>query len=181
MIAGHVGLALGAKRIRPRAPLAALVGASLAPDVLEGVLRLGGASYAAATMGSHSIPAAAIVALVLAAFARAAFRDLRTAILVAALVGSHLLADYLTGLKPAWPGGPLLGWRLYLHPLVDFAVEGGTVVTGWALYRETLPERARKSVLLGGMLLLLLGEQAAFDSLDRFKPALHRLVDPYWP
>ncbi|MGI8495991.1 MAG: hypothetical protein ACR2OG_00170 [Gemmatimonadaceae bacterium] len=180
MIAGHIGFALGARRIRASPALIVLLGASMAPDLAEGVLRIAGASYQTATMSSHSIPAAAGLAALLAGLPMARGQG-RAAVLIAGLVGAHLLADYLTGLKPTWPGGPEIGLRLFRHPAVDFLLEGSIVLGGWLLYRNSLGPRARASRLTVIMLLMLIAEQAAFDSLDRFKPALHRLVDPHWP
>jgi amino acid transporter len=36
---------------------------------------------------------------------------------------SHWPADYITGLKPTWPGGPTVGLYLYARPIPEFFVE----------------------------------------------------------
>jgi hypothetical protein len=62
---------------------------------------------------------------------------------VAALTGvltlSHVVADYVTGVKPTWPGGPMIGLDLYSLPLVDLIVEAAVLVVGWQVYRRSLP------------------------------------------
>ena len=78
---------------------------------------------------------------------------------VAALCGSvavsHLRADYVTGLKPTWPGGPTIGLDLYSRPLGDLAVETGVLVFGWLLYRRSLPPESRSSRLAWTLLVVL--------------------------
>jgi hypothetical protein len=75
--------------------------------------------------------------------------------LTGAVTVSHVLADYVTGLKPTWPGGPAIGLELYSHPLGDLAVETGLLALGWLLYRRSLPPESRSSCLTWALLLLL--------------------------
>jgi hypothetical protein len=82
-------------------------------------------------------------------------------LVVAAVVASHAVADFMTGLKPTWPGGPMIGLELYHHPVFDFAIEGLVIVAGWLLYRKSLPEDRRSSlpalILLGALLAIQAG------------------------
>src|SRR3954470_18133980 len=111
MYVGHAGVALGAKRFAPSAALATLIFATYLPDWMDAALCVTG-RYHNAQMMSHSIPAT----LVLAALAAATQlgRKQRGVILVVALVViSHVLLDYITGIKPTWPGGPFIGLEMY--------------------------------------------------------------------
>jgi len=76
-------------------------------------------------------------------------------LIVALVVVSHWALDYFTGIKPTWPGGPIVGMNLYARPLVDFALESATILAGWLLYRRTLPESARNHGWTYATLLML--------------------------
>ena len=74
------------------------------------------------------MPAAALLAVVVGALAYF-FTDQRaTGVLAALLVLAHLPLDFITGRKLFWPGGELMGLRLYDHPIGDFVVEVALVV-----------------------------------------------------
>ncbi len=153
MIAGHLGLALGARAVDPDAPLGWLVAASLAPDVLD----LGIAATGACNpdgVYTHSLAAIAATALVLGAAAAWRTRSGRTALVIAALVASHLLADYVTGLKALWVGGPVIGLNLYDTWWADFAVEAPLIVGGWWAARRwgRVPPWIGSRTLLAGLL-----------------------------
>jgi membrane-bound metal-dependent hydrolase YbcI (DUF457 family) len=124
-------------------------------------------------MLSHSLPAVAVLAAALALVYLAVARDLAAAAFVAAIVVSHAVADYATGLKPTWPGGPHIGLQLYQHPALDFVVEGIVIVLGWAVYRRSLPEERRKSnpvnLLLFCLLLLQLAASVSFSLFPGIK------------
>jgi hypothetical protein len=61
----------------------------------------------------------------------------------------------VTGLKPTWPGGPIIGLQLYAHPLGDLVVETAVLVIGWLVYRRSLPPESRSHRLSWALLLLL--------------------------
>ena len=164
MYIGHVGAALGAKRVRTSIGLLVLLVAAYTPDWADVGLCVASVSNPVGML-SHSIPAIALfTALGFAAYATAT-RDWRAALVVAAVVLSHMFLDWITGHKPTWPGGPMIGLELYDHPIADFIVEGVVIVIGALLYARTLPPRKRPwidvSLMLGALLLLQLGVDIA--------------------
>jgi membrane-bound metal-dependent hydrolase YbcI (DUF457 family) len=141
MYIGHVGAALAAKRVRTSIGLLVLLIATYTPDWVDTglcVVR----RYNDEQLYSHSIPAVLIFALVGIALYALVARDLKGALVVGAVVVSHMFLDWVTGSKPTWPGGPMIGLRLYDHPIADFAVEALLIALGAALYARTLPARA---------------------------------------
>lgn len=158
MIFGHLGLALGARAVDRDAPLGWLVVASLAPDIADLALASVGVCNPDG-MYTHSLAAVAGTALVFGAAAAWRTNRGRTALVVAALVVSHLLADYITGLKALWIGGPVVGLNLYQWAWADFAVEAPLIVGGWWAARRwgNVPRwvggRLAVAALLGAQLL----------------------------
>ena len=160
MYIGHVGVALAAKRLRPGIGLLILLVATYTPDWVDSGLCVAGV-YNADGVFSHSIPAVALFALVGFALYAHQTRDWAGAAVVAAVIVSHMLLDWITGWKPTWPGGTMIGLRLYDRPILDFIVEGAMIVAGAVLYGQTLPPRRRPwidvAVMLGALLMLQLG------------------------
>lgn len=159
MYIGHVGAALAAKRVRASIGLLPLLIATYAPDWIDTGMCLAGA-YDARGMLSHSIPSVLFFALVGFSWYAIVTRDWWGAAIVAAVIVSHLFLDWITGYKPTWPGGPMIGLRLYDHPVADFVAEGATIAIGTLLYARTLPPRQRPwvdfSIMLGALLVLQL-------------------------
>jgi hypothetical protein len=110
MYIGHIGIALAAKGLRRAAPLWLLVMATQGCDWVQAVACVA-APVGASPMWSHSIPSVAALALVLALAAYRLTSNGAVAALTGAVTVSHVLADYVTGLKPTWPGGPIFGLR----------------------------------------------------------------------
>jgi membrane-bound metal-dependent hydrolase YbcI (DUF457 family) len=164
MYIGHVGAALAAKRLRRTIGLLVLLVASYAPDWIDTGLCLAGA-YNPQGMLSHSIPVVLVLSLVAFTVYGVATRDWRAAGVVAAVVASHMLLDWITGYKPTWPGGPMIGLQLYARPVADFVAEGVVIAIGAVLYAKTLPPRRRPwidvSAMLGALLLLQLSIDVA--------------------
>jgi hypothetical protein len=164
MYIGHVGAALAAKRVRTSIGLLVLLIATYTPDWVDTGLCFAGA-YNPEGMLSHSIPAVTLFSALGFALYAAATRNWRAAIVVAAVIFSHMLLDWITGYKPTWPGGPMIGLRLYDHPIADFIAEAAVIVAGALLYARTLPPRKRPwidvSAMLGALLLLQLGVDVA--------------------
>ena len=159
MYIGHVGAALAAKRVRRGIGLLVLLVATYAPDWVDTGFCLARA-YNSQGMLSHSVPAVLLLMLVGFAAYAAATRDWTGALVIAAVILSHMFLDWITGYKPTWPGGPMIGLRLYDHPVADFVVEAIVIVAGALLYGRTLPPRRRPwvdvSIMLGALLALQL-------------------------
>ncbi len=159
MYVGHVGAALAAKRFRRSIGLTLLVVATYAPDWVDAGFCLAGRSNPV-EMLSHSFAAVAFLAIVALAGYWIATRDWKGGAVLAAVVVSHMLLDWITGSKPTWPGGPMIGLKLYAHPIADFVVEAVVISMGGVLYAGTLPPRKRPwrdvSLMLGSLLLIQL-------------------------
>ena len=113
---------------------------------------------------SHSLPAVCVLAAAFAALTLALRHCKKDAAVVALVCLSHVAVDYLTGHKPLWLGGPVVGLGLYKYQLIDFVIESAVVVVGWAMYFRTLPDTRRsKRPIAIGLLCLLLSMQAVFD------------------
>jgi len=154
MFAGHAALALLVKAGRPRPPLLLLGAAAFGPDLVEWTIAAFGNRN---RVLSHSLIAVGIGAIVAAILSyRFGRRSALDAGAVAALWISHWFADFITGVKPTWPGGPHVGLNLYTLPMVDLAMEAVLVVISWLVYRHTLTPRRR-----GRAMLLPLGLIAA--------------------
>jgi len=156
--AGHIGIALAGKGLRRDAPLWLLVLATQACDWAQAVACVAAAPGASA-MWSHSVPTALALGLGLSLAAYAGTRNARVALLVGAVAVSHVVADYVTGIKPTWPGGPLIGLDLYDRPLADFAIETAVVYVGWLVYRRSLPSAVARSRLAWMLVVTLVGLQ----------------------
>jgi membrane-bound metal-dependent hydrolase YbcI (DUF457 family) len=157
MYIGHVGVALAAKRLRPSIGLLVLLVSTYSPDWIDAGLCVAGV-YNPDGVLSHSIPAIAGLALLGFTLYGIKSRDWTAAAVVAAVIVSHMLLDWITGYKPTWPGGTMIGLRLYDRPIVDFFLEGALIAAGAVLYGRTLPPRRRPWIdvtIMGGVLLLL--------------------------
>jgi hypothetical protein len=164
MYIGHVGAALAAKRLHTSIGLLTLLVATYTPDWVDSALCLAGLSNQQGML-SHSVPAVLVFSIAGLALYTLNTRDWTAGLLVAGVILSHMVLDWVTGFKPTWPGGPMIGLRLYSHPVLDFMVEGMLIVVGASLYRRTLPSRERAwsdvSVMVGALLLLQLGVDIA--------------------
>ena len=159
MYIGHVGVAFAAKRVRRSIGLAVLLVATYTPDWVDAGLCLAG-TYNPHGILSHSIPS--VLAFAVVGFLAYAIvtDDWKGALVIAAVIISHMLLDWITGHKPTWPGGPLIGLQLYDRPIADFFVEGAVILIGALLYRPTLPPQRRQwfdvSIMLGALLFMQL-------------------------
>lgn len=155
MYVGHMAIALASKRVRVIVPLAVLIFASQVPDWADAAICIAGGNPSNGIF-THSIPAVLAMAAALAAGYLLARRDWRGALLVGALTVSHMLADYITSVKPTWPGGPYIGLELYDQRVLEFLLESVLTVVGLYMYSRTLPPRRRDWRLLGAALTILL-------------------------
>ena len=163
MYAGHVGVALGIRGLRGELPAWALVLAAQGPDWIDVVLMPFIPDGERTAYWSHSIPSALVAALLLAVVARVRWRSAAAGTVAALTYLLHLPADYLTGRKPLWFGGPTIGLSLYSHPRWDFVVEVIVIALGWHLYRRSLPTSRRHHALVWALLVGLVLLQAAAD------------------
>lgn len=143
MYAGHIGFGLGAYSFRKTLPLWLLLVAAQVPDWLDAGFCVADIDRGANGLYTHGFIPVAAAAVVAAIFTYALTRDAAGALIVALVVASHWGLDYFTGIKPTWPGGPIVGMNLYARPAVDVAFESATILAGWLLYRRTLPEAVR--------------------------------------
>lgn len=153
MFLGHIAVALGAKRIAPRASLAALVLAALLPDLAWPVLLLAGVEVVRIAPGNtaaspldyvhYPFTHGAAPVLLWAALAAGLHlwrrRYRAGAWTVAALVASHWLLDALSHRPdlPLWPGGPKVGLGLWGSLPATAAVEALLLAAGALLYVRT--------------------------------------------
>lgn len=174
MYAGHVGIALGARGLRKSIPFWLLIVASQLPDWADAAFCLAGVRTGVPGLYTHSLPAAAVLALIAAAAYTMYERDTLGIVIVASLVLSHIAGDYLTGLKPTWSGGPMIGLELYRRPLIDFAIEVAVISGGWLLYRRSLPIERRSSRPAWDMLTALILIQGGADIFMHFARGLRK-------
>jgi len=164
MYIGHVGAALAAKPGRASVALVVLLVATYTPDWVDAGLCIAGI-YNPDGVLSHSVPVIMLFAVVGFAAYALTTRDLTGGVLVAGVIASHVLLDWITGHKPTWPGGQMIGLGLYAHPIADLFVEGVVMVCGALLYGSTLPRRDRVrmdvSIMIGALLALQLGIDVA--------------------
>ena len=161
MYGGHIGIALAGKGVRWTIPLWVLLLATQLPDWTDAAVCAAGISSPPSGMLSHSLAAVAVQGSSLAVLYYAATRDATAAAVVGLVVASHAVADYATGLKPTWPGGPWIGLQLYQQPAIDLVVEAIVIVIGWLLYRRGLPPDRRRSTAVMLMLITLVLLQLA--------------------
>lgn len=150
MLVGHAGIALAAKAAAPRLPLAALLVAALAVDMLGCGLEVSRVPQAAAI--AHSLPVSAGLALVFFLLCAVATASVRLAALLALVAFSHWPLDWLVHEPdlPLWgPDGPRVGLGLWRTPAVAVGVEFGIAAAGLAVYLLR-----RGSLMVAGLMLL---------------------------
>ena len=153
MIAGHFGLAAGVKRAEPRAPLWALMLATVWLDVVFLPLFLLGIETIAPIPGSaggygrniihadytHSLVGAALLAILFGAVAAVPWGG-RVGAVLGAVVFSHWVLDLIVhrGDMPILPANagslPRLGLGMWEFSTVSIALELALVVAGAYLY-----------------------------------------------
>jgi len=138
--AGHAALATLAKSYRSRVPMALLVPVAFGPDWIAWLLDAIG--YPNREI-SHSLVVVGIGASLISLAYYFAARDGKGALVVWLTYVSHWPADFITGLKPTWPGGPTVGLFLYARPFVDVTIEFTVIALCWIAYRRSIPAVAR--------------------------------------
>jgi hypothetical protein len=160
MFIGHVALALAAKKVTPRVSLAMLLIAAQWADVLWPVLVGAGIEQVRIDPGntaftpldfvsypySHSLALLIIWGMVMGAVYRGIAGGRRTFWILAALVVSHWVLDYVTHRPdlPLYPGGPKFGLGLWNSIPATMAVEAALYVAGMVIYLRST--RARDGI-----------------------------------
>jgi hypothetical protein len=139
MRVGHAGVAFAAKRFCPRVPFWLLLVAAYGPDIIELTLRPFGVTNREL---SHSLVAVGICATVMAGLYAAIRHDIGGASMLWLTYALHWPADFITGTKPTWPGGPDVGLNLYDRHLLVWVVDLGVLGIGWWIYRARTPVSA---------------------------------------
>lgn len=178
MIVGHLGIAGAVHAGRRDSSLLWLLGAAMAPDVVDALFVLAG-SCNPSGLYSHTLPAAALIAAVTGALAYFATGSRVTGVLSALLVLAHLPPDYVTGHKLFWPGGELMGLGLYDYPLIDFVLEAFIAAGGWWLVRRRSTPRWATGWLVLAALLVVQGTLDAVGARRRgMKPSACTRAEP---
>ena len=155
MLIGHLGPACAARARWTDIPATWLVGATMAPDLARLALSLSPtASRSDLNEYTHLLPWSALLAAGIAFLAWLGRRDRHTALVVAAIVLSHIALDMVSGRKPLWSGGPM-GLDVQRYQQLEFVIEAALLVVGWRLLRRV--ERrgflARRAVLAALLLI----------------------------
>ncbi|HUL02552.1 MAG TPA: metal-dependent hydrolase [Gemmatimonadales bacterium] len=159
MFIGHYALGLAAKRIAPRTSLGPLIAAPTLADMLWPVFLLTGwerATPAPATNPffnytfdsypiSHSLLALALWAALFGGLYRWRTGYARGAVVVALLVLSHWVLDWVTHRPdmPLYPGGPKVGLGLWGSVLGTVTIESVMFAAGLGVYLAATRARDR--------------------------------------
>lgn len=164
MYVGHAAIAALLKGKRPRVSIALLVPVAFAPDWIDSFSHL---VHHPNAFVSHSLVSVAIGATLCGLLYGWWSRSVGDGLVVWLAYASHWPADLITGVKPTWATGPMLGLELYAHPVWDFLIESALVLVCWLVYRQSLPVQSRRRSI--GLLipLGLIGMQVIFEALQR--------------
>lgn len=152
MVVGHIAVALAAKRVEPRLPLAALIAAACGLDVLWPVFVLAGIETVRIDPGntaftpldfvsypwSHSLLMAIVWGAIAGHVARLRLKSFVAGFVIAIAVVSHWVLDYVTHRPdlPLWPGGPKVGLDLWNSISGTIEIEGLIFAGGIAIYHH---------------------------------------------
>jgi hypothetical protein len=159
MFIGHVALALAAKRATPRVSLGMLLLAAQWADVLWPLLLAVGLEQVRIVPGnpeflrldfvsypySHSLAALVVWGIALGAIYRGIAGGRRTFWVLAALVVSHWVLDYVTHRPdlPLYPGSAKFGLGLWNSVPATMTIEAAMYVAGLAIYLRATRARDR--------------------------------------
>ena len=173
MFIGHYAVAFAAKRAAPRTSLGATFFAAQFADLLWPILLLAGIEQVrVAPSGnpflnfqfvsypwSHSLLMDVVWGALIGLLYAAATRDRRAALIVALLVPSHWLLDWIVHIPdlPLTPTGSAReGLGLWQSPVASIVIESTMLVLGAALYARTTTARDRIGRYgFAGLVLLL--------------------------
>jgi hypothetical protein len=186
MFIGHFALGFAAKRVVPRVSLAMLLAAALFADILWPILVLAGVESVRIDPGntaftplafvsypwSHSLVVLVLWGAVAGAAYRGIFGGRRTFVVIAALVVSHWVLDWITHAPdmPIYPGGARYGLALWNSVPGTIAVEGMLFAAGLYLYATGTTARDRVGRWAFTALAATLAAIYAVDALGRTPP-----------
>ena len=171
MFVGHLAAALASKPLAPRVSLGWLIAAAFGLDLIWPFLLLAGVEQVRVEPGataftplafvsypwSHSLLTSVVWAV---AFGVALRRWTKGAVVIAALVVSHWVLDFITHRPdlPLWPGGPFVGLGLWNSVPATLIVEGALLVAGVRVYTRSTRagDGARRGTLWSLLALCIL-------------------------
>ena len=165
---------MGAHGLRSTIPLWVLILASQLPDWADAVVCTTGMRAPLTGMYSHSFAATGALAILATGSSAVMLRKWSSGLVVGAIVVTHTLGDYVTGTKPTWPGGPMIGLQLYSAPGLDFIFETGIIIGAWMLYRLSFPPGRRNDARLLILPVTLIAIQAIADIVLAVTPSLSK-------
>ena len=160
MFIGHFALGFAAKRATPRVPLVTLFAAAQLADLLWPFFLIAGVEQVRIAPGdtaftpltfvsypySHSLALLAVWGAAFGvAYAKAARGTTRELAILAALVVSHWVLDFVTHRPdmPIYPGGPRYGLGLWNSIPATVVIEAAMFVIGFAIYMRATRARDR--------------------------------------
>ena len=171
MFLGHFALAMAAKKFAPTASLGTLLLSAQFADCLWPGLLLLGIEQVRIVPGitrvtpldfvSYPISHSLLLQLVWGFLLGGAYffwrRDLRTALVVGALLPTHWLLDYIAHRPdmPLYPGGPKVGLGMWNSLRLTLLVEFGLLLTGLLVYLSATRAKGRRSYGLWSFVLFL--------------------------
>ncbi len=157
MFVGHLAVAFGARRASPRVPLAALVAAAFALDLIWPLMLLLGVESVRIDPGNtaftplafehypwtHSLATVLGWSVLAATLATWRLKSAMGGWVIGALVASHWVLDLIVHRPdlPLWPGGPVVGLGLWNSIAGTFVLEGLLLAIGVEAYRRGAPAR----------------------------------------
>lgn len=171
MFVGHLAVALGAKRVSPRTPLAALIAAAFGLDLMWPILLLAGIEHVRVDPGhtaftplafdhypwSHSLSMAVVWAVAVGRLSVVLLKRSAAGLVIGLAVVSHWLLDYVTHIAdlPLWPGGPEVGLGLWNSIPGTLVVEGIFFSAAvFAYVRSTRPRQKAGTWSLWALIML---------------------------
>jgi len=147
---GHLAVSLGAKAAEPRVPLSVLVAASFGLDLLWPILLAVGIETVRVAPGhtaftplefesypwSHSLLLVLVWGAAVWVLIRRVFGSQRVAHIVAAVVISHWVLDFITHVPdlPLWPTGPKVGLGVWNSVPATILLEGTLFFAAIVIY-----------------------------------------------
>ena len=171
MFIGHFALGFAAKKATPRTSLATLFAATVLADILWPIfLALGIEQVMIVPQNtatpldfvsypySHSLLMLALWGAIFGGIYFARTKNSRAALIIAALVVSHWVLDWLVHIPdmPLWPGGPKYGLGLWNSPRLEQAIELVMYVAGIFIYARATRPKDKKGLWGSRALIALL-------------------------